>query len=367
MRASTLFAITLSVLLGLGAVATARYMGLFDKKEPPPVVVEKPTVLRVLAPLSNLYEGIAVTPEQVGIKEIRLSADEDKTYKADPNKYMAKYLTGTAAAAALRVPKRNIAADTPLLKEYFEEVALPDNVQKRLEPGTRAVNVAVPKKRAAGGGIWKDDYVEVWLTSKATLGSGKTATESLVSACVAKPCKVVMKRNNLWTVMAADPDDKPIDFTLQANPYRAALIEYAAARGELSLRPTEPPLNKGTGSFNDLNSPEYADEDTRVSQVTASSYTIGDKDLMRIFNLKPPPPPAPVPPPPAPIVTRRILGTELAGHALYDPNGGGALIPADPSKAPPPPPAPAGPPPAFSFSSPKAKGSSGAECEDCGK
>ena len=41
MRASTLFAITLSLLLGLGAVATARYMRLFDKKEPPPPVVSE--------------------------------------------------------------------------------------------------------------------------------------------------------------------------------------------------------------------------------------------------------------------------------------------------------------------------------------
>ena len=36
-----------------------------------------------------------------------------------------------------------------------------------------------------------------------------------------------------------DPDDKPMNFTLQANPYRAALIEYAQTHGQLSLH--QPP------------------------------------------------------------------------------------------------------------------------------
>lgn len=296
MRASTLFAITLSVLLGLGAVAGARYAGLFDKKEPPPPVVEKDPTIKVLVPLHTLSEGYAVDSKSVTIREIKLTGDEAVQFRKDSNKFMSKYLTGSTAAVAMRIPKRTIPADSPLLREHFTEPELPQSVQARLEPGTRAVNVSVKKEKAAGGGIWMGDYVEVWVTSKVSLGSGKGASETLASACLAKPCKVIVKRNNLWPTLVADPDDKPIHFTLQANPYRAALIEFAAQRGELTLKPTEPPANRGTGSFSDLNSPEYADEDARVSQVNNSTYTVGDKDLMRVFHVKPP---VPLPPPPA--------------------------------------------------------------------
>jgi Flp pilus assembly protein CpaB len=364
MRASTLFAITLSVLLGLGAVAGARYAGLFDKKEPPPPVVEKDPTIRVLVPLHTLTEGYAVDSTSVTIRELKLSGEDAKQFRADQNKYMSKYLTGSVAAVAMRIPKRNIPADMPLLKEQFEEPSLPQSVQARLETGTRSVNVSVKKDKAAGGGIWVGDYVEVWLTSKLTVGSGKGAQDTLASACLAKPCKVIVKRNNLWPQLIRDPDDKPIHFTLQANPYRAALIEFAAARGEITLKPTEPPANRGTGSFNDLNSPEYADEDTRVSQVNNSTYTVGDKDLMRVFHVKPP---VPLPPPPPPIMTRRYLGASMAMPALYAADGSGPLIP-DPN-------APAASrntgvssgPPTLSFSNPKGKGSSGQECEDCDK
>ena len=365
MRASTLFAITLSVLLGLGAVAGARYAGLFDKKEPPPPAVEKDPTIRVLVPLHTLTEGYAVDSTSVTIRELKLTGDDAVQFKKDANKYMSKYLTGSVAAVAMRIPKRSIAADTPLLKEYFEEPSLPQSVQARLDPGTRSVNVVVKKDKAAGGGIWVGDYVEVWLTSKLTVGSGKGAQETLASACLAKPCKVIVKRNNLWPQLVRDPDDKPIHFTLQANPYRAALIEFAAARGEITLKPTEPPANRGTGSFNDLNSPEYADEDTRVSQVNNSTYTVGDKDLMRVFHVKPP---VPLPPPPPPIMTRRYLGASMAMPALYAADGSGPLIPSDPNS-----PStsrnssgPSGPP-TLSFSNPRGKGSSGQECEDCEK
>ena len=97
MRASTLFAITLSLLLGLGAVAGARYAGLFDKKEAP-VPVDKPTVIKVLVTNSTLYESIAVTPSMVKVRDKQLVGEEERRYKEDPGKFMARYIPARARA-----------------------------------------------------------------------------------------------------------------------------------------------------------------------------------------------------------------------------------------------------------------------------
>lgn len=368
MRASTLFAITLSLLLGLGAVAGARYAGLFDKKEAP-AVVEKPTVIKVLVANSTLYDNIAVTPSMVKVRDQQLVGEQERRYKEDPGKFMARYIPASPAAVNLRIPKKVIAAESVLLDDMFEEAELPPSLQQRLKPGYRAVNVGVSKANSIGGTIRVGEYVDVWLTSKATLGSGKTKQEAIASACIAKGCKVVMKRDTIWPLIKTDPDNKPIPFTLQANPYRAAVIEYADNHGEISLRPapTPPPEVEAASSFADLNTKEYAAEDDKVSLINKGEYTVGDADLMRIFNLKPPPPPAPVTPPPPPLMTRRVYGTDMAMPALYDPNGGGPLIPVRvPNSGSAEPPAPTGPL-SYSFAQPKKKGNEAEECESCGK
>jgi len=367
MRASTLFAITLSLLLGLGAVAGARYAGLFDKKEPPLAPPEKPTVIKVLVSTTTLYDEIAVTPNLVAVRDKQLSSEEERRYKADPTQFMAKYMPASTQAVNLRFPKRIIPAEQVLMTDMFEDPALPPgpNDKNRVKEGYRAVNVAVTKAKSVGGTLRLNDHVDVWLTTKVTLGSGKEAKENIVSTCIAKGCKIVMKRNMIWPVLQADPDDKPINFTLQANPYRAAVIEYAMNRGELSLRPAPAPQFETPKDYTVPGSSEYADENSRVQQIDLGEYTVGDPDLMRIFNLKPPPPPAPVTPPTPPLMTRRVYGTDMAMPALYDPNGGGPLMVVhSPGAAQAP--AKTTAPQTYSFSAPKGKAAN-EECETCGK
>jgi Flp pilus assembly protein CpaB len=316
MRASTVFALALALLIGLGAVAVAKYVGLFERRvppEPPP-----PPPLKVLVAKQNLFEGTTVLADQVMVRELDPSEAEALKARLGEN-WRAKLLPAMPSAAALRVLKRNVLADQVLLQDYFEELSLPEELSRRLEPRTRAVNVEVTKTRAAGGHLRVGEYVDVFLTTEVNLGD----REELRTACIARSCKIVMKRNTLWTVLIADPDDKPLSFTLQANPYRAALIEYASTRGQLSLLPASPPPKLPPGVFSDPSSPEYAQEDQRVDDILNGKLSISDADLMRILNVQPPPPRGL---PPGATVIHHLSGVRDAGYTIIP--YGGAYHPA---------------------------------------
>jgi Flp pilus assembly protein CpaB len=318
MRASTVFALALALLVALGAAAAAKAFGLFDKKpeQPPP---PPPPPYKILVAKINLFEDMTVMSDQVMIREI--AAEEQKQLETRfGERWKERLMPPLVTAAHLRTPRRNILADQPLFRDDFSEQTLPDEVSKRLEPNTRAVNVAVTKERSGGGVLRTGEYADVLLTTEIGYGDAK----ELRTACIARGCKIIMKRNNPWPVMAADPDNKPMHFTLQANPYRAALIEYAQTHGQLSLQPAPPPTTTTSGTFSDPASTEYATEDQRVEKMRQGSLTIGDKDLARIFNLGPPPV-KPVPPPST--VIQHLAGVKDAGYTVI-PHGGAYYSPA---------------------------------------
>lgn len=289
MRASTLFAIVVASLLGLGAVVTANHYGLFAPKNGEPPKKEEPIMVLVAA--KNLYPEIALQQTDVKVRALHPSEREAREeHRQNPG----KFLPAVTTAAALLIPNHTIQADTPLRHDFFQKPKLPEGLQKVLAPGMRAVNVAVMKENAAGGVIRVGERVDVFLTSRITFEPNNRDFDK--TALIAKDCKVVMKRNIIYPVIAPVPDDKPVAFTLQANPYRAALIRFAQGNGELSLVPaaeSELPPNDGP-PFKDPSSEEFKDEDERVKALAAGTLTVGDADLERIFKLKrPTPPPAP--------------------------------------------------------------------------
>lgn len=369
MRASTVFALALALLVGLAAAATAKYAGLFASKTPAPVVVEKPAPVKVLVAKTNIFEDVTVTAAQVGLRD--LTADEERTLseRLGGSHWKEKLMPPLVSAAHLRVAKTNIPADQILLRDHFTDQMLPEELSKRLEPNTRAVNVSLPKDKVAGGVLRPGEHVDVILTTKVTVGE----REDLRTACIARGCKIVMKRNNMWAVMASDPDDKPLHFTLQANPYRAALIEYGQTHGQLSLQPAPAPTKAANGSFNDPTSPEYANEDQRVEKMTQGVLPVGDADLARIFAIVPPRPARPAVPPttiyhlsgvhdagrttiPAPIGAAEpggVINTSSAPTRKSDAPATNSVETTAPSDA-----------PVASFKLPSA---TGAECKTCGK
>ena len=297
MKATTLFTLTIALVLGLGAAATAKYFGFFEPKavaavEKPP---EKPPVL-VLVAGTNLFRGHALSASNVKVRPAR--ADE----LADYNLNAKDYLPPVVNAADFRIMAEHLEADKPLKVKHLEPQEF-ESLEKRISPYMRAVNVDVPKVRCAGGSLVRDDRVDVLLTTLVAVGPTGQGPEThplMQTTCIARDCRVVMKRNQLLTALATNPEVVP--YTLEANPYRAALITYADHKGLITLVPrpkakAEMPASPvGRPSFGDEESEEYKDEDERVQGIEKVTYTVGDKDLTRLFQLpalksKVPPPP----------------------------------------------------------------------------
>ena len=240
----------------------------------------------VLVAANELYPDIAITPADVRVRE--LTAAEKASGFYDLNK--GKLLPADLKAANLRIPNRLILTGEPLRRDMFR-AEMPEAITIRSTPGMSAVNVSVPRERAAGGVIQLGEYVNVNLTMRITEANGK---QSVRMCQIARDCRVIMKGNSLYPLLKTDPD-APIPFILEANPYRAALIDFADHKGEISLDPiygvrvrdvvdkTRPP------TFSDVSSKEYRDEDSRVNKYLKGDLQIGDQDLERIFVMKLPP------------------------------------------------------------------------------
>jgi Flp pilus assembly protein CpaB len=331
MKASTLFIISIAVLVALGAMAGAKYIGLFDRK---PVVVDskaKDEQILVLVANSDLHKGVAITANDVRIRE--LQPGERDFYEANRGKFLPPNLQ----AAHLRTPADRVKADTPLRRTDFVEDQ-PEPLSARLDKGMRSVTLVVPKERCDGGLIQMGEYVDVLLTTKISdpAIAGRTFERT---AQIARECRVIAKRNNLRTVQQSDPDGAGIAYQIEVNPYRAALIEYAKNRGQITLvlNPTEnsrplDPLPRGDSrmgmaqSFSDMNSKEYADEQMRVEAMKKGEMAVGDSDLVRIFQVEPPAPKIP------PITVTRITGINRSSQYVFPRGGdqsdaGGSLMP----------------------------------------
>jgi Flp pilus assembly protein CpaB len=320
LRASTLFALTAAVLLGLGVAIAAKMSGVFNRPraEPP-----RPPEIMVLTATHNLFENFVIQASDVKVRALR--PEETAHYE----QHKDQYLSPVVQAAVMRVARSNIEADRPILKGDLQVMGLAEPLKDRLVPGTRAVNVAINKDNAVGGLIQAGDWVDVHLTTQISMSDKAPITQT---ASLARNVRVIAKRNILWSVLQALPDDKPVNFTLEVNPYRAALVEFAKDKGTLSLVPVpaleqsrlearrremlDPKARITAASFSEQDSAEYRDEGTRVEAFLRGDLSVGQSDLVRIFNLRTPPPP-PLPPP----VVQVYRGMDHYSNVRFGPNG----------------------------------------------
>lgn len=322
MRASTMFALIVAVLVGLGAAVAAKATGLFNraepKKEPPPVMV--------LVAANNLFEGNMLQPTDVKLRPASYSEVEQLR--------RGELLPPVVQAAAKRFAKVAIPADSPIRKDSLEDLTAPSELRARLAPGTRAVNLAIPKHHASGGLINVGDWVDIQLMAAIEApavplpgGAAQAGGTTAQAAILVRGTRVIAKRNSLWPVNTPLGPDCPVNFTLEMNPYRAALLEFAKDKGTIVLLPVsdydkrqlEARRNDGMNapvtqfvatSYSIPDSNEYQDEDKRVSSFLNGNYVISEADLVRVFQLKYNPPPPPPPPEPR---LEKVVGIQPAG------------------------------------------------------
>ncbi len=294
MKSSTLFGLTLALLVGLGVVVGGKYLGYLNG------ISEKKNGSsagpQVLVAHRNLFKGIM--PTAADVKARSLAAYEVTTFE----KNRSKFLPPIPQSVESRVLAMNVPAGTPLMEEHFEKQAIPEPISERLETGMRSVNLVLPRERAAGGVIQVGERVDVLFTTS-FIGEGQKLPQ-LVSAPIAKNLKVIIKRDSLWKVLTPVNQEKPATFTLQANPYRAALIEFAKMKGVITLVPA---ASKGNMSQAVVaaaslqqqqldpmqqqqqggpNTAEDVEEEQRVLDFLANRSVISDADLERIFSVR---------------------------------------------------------------------------------
>ncbi|MEI7685413.1 MAG: RcpC/CpaB family pilus assembly protein [Planctomycetota bacterium] len=290
MRASTLFGLTIAILIGMAVVFGVKSAGLFSAKIPP----VNPQLPSILVAQSNLFEGHALSANDVMVRPIDPS--EREHYENNKRKYMPAF----PGAVNFRVLSRHVYANEPLLKEHFKDMGIPDSFSNGLlRPGYKAVNLQVLREDAGGGVIRKNDYVDLLLTTTICTDPNCTNPKS-ATAPLALGLKVIVKQDSIFTRMQALPEDKPMSFTIEANPYRAALIEFAKRRGRITLVPTGPPSSKGD-KLGPNAVTDGKDEERRIIRFQEGN-SINDRDLEEIFRL------GSIPLPPGPIVVERLRG-----------------------------------------------------------
>jgi Flp pilus assembly protein CpaB len=307
------------VLIGLGVAIAAKLGGFFS-----PPLVEAPAKkqdIMVLAAARNLFAGDMI--DTTGVRVRALKPEELAHYQTKRD----QYLPPLVAAATLRITRRNIYADEPILKECLQDMTRPEALHSRLLPQMRAVNLSLTKERSAGGLIQIGDWVDVSLTCKIDNG-GATSTRT---ACILPRVRVIAKRNSLWPIFAPLPDDKPVNFTLEVNPYRAALLEFSRTKGVLTMAPL--PIDEkrkletkreevleDAGAIRPVHfipagTPEANEEDDRVAAFGRGELAVSEFDLIRLFGL------TTTPPPTAPVSVERFSGIFRYEPAVFTADG----------------------------------------------
>jgi Flp pilus assembly protein CpaB len=297
MRASTLVGLAIALFLGAVAVVAVRTSGIFN---PTQVVATKEEPVMVLVARRNIFADTAATTADV---MLRPATPEEIAFLANKDN-RKKVLPANLEAASYRIANRHISVDELLKWEFFEDQSIPDSPTKRLAPGMRSVNVVVPKDRAASGLLRVGEYVDVFLTTTICTDP-KCLSPRTATAPLAMHLKVVIKRDTIWTVMAPVPEDMPVSYILEANPYRAALIELAKTKGKITLIPTA----------NNVKNPAVMaamDDTSRVAAFLTGEASVTEQDLERIFNLKPYQTPEP------PLAIEHYKGVEYVGTSVMD-------------------------------------------------
>jgi Flp pilus assembly protein CpaB len=303
MRASTLFILVFALLVGVGTVFSVNYFGLLNGKNGNGQ--KKDDLPYVLIAQKNLFKGVTATTEHVRVRQ--LTQEERVALNWDLIK--SKALPPMVEAAHSRVLKANVPANTPLMQDHFEDLRIPEPMGGRVAADHVVVYVHLPKNQAGGGIIQIDERVDVFLTTTICYTPDCRVREEM-TAPIALNLRVVGKRDNLFSVMA--PVDNMVSLHLEANHYRAAIIEYAKRNGVITLVPTAHRSNMG------MVMTDSKEEANNAILVKTGAMRIGKETLMKIFGVKERVAQQPVPAPqPKHHVMQIVRGIHHGGYLVF--------------------------------------------------
>jgi hypothetical protein len=208
-------------------------------------------------------------------------------------------LTGTSIGTGTNVPGRP--SDEPNPRNRDETL---DEIFRRFPSysGRRADIV----REGTGPGVYTGEYGPAITGYSLNTGSGSSTGDSPTcrTATVVREARVLARRDSLWPVNRPFRSDTMTAFTVECNPYRAALLEYAKDKGVVAIIPIssrEPRVqelravhgrmrsgqeNPGNVNYVIPNSLEYDDkENTRVKATLAGHLAVGEADLARVFGV----------------------------------------------------------------------------------
>ena len=230
-RASRLLLVAVAILAG--GLAAWLALGRQPEPAPAPVVQVAP---EPPPPAPTLEVLVARQSIPVGT---RLSADLLEWQKWPEETVRTEYITSAAAPEAVTefgdtVARSEIIAGEPIRREKLGQAGS-GYLSAILQPGMRAVSVAIGARSASGGFIMPNDRVDVVLTSSSEKGQ--------VSRTILSDVRVLAINARLGNTSAQDSAPTPEEgmfsnealATLELNPAQAELIINATSGGSLSL------------------------------------------------------------------------------------------------------------------------------------
>lgn len=216
------------LVLALAAAGGAAFLvqGFVLNREPEVIVAEAPQVemTDVLVAAVDLNPGHAVNPGALRWQEWPASA-------VTPNLVTRRSQPDARQELSGAIARRQITSGEPIVANALVRAGESGVMAALLNPGTRAMSVAVSDESAAGGFILPGDRVDVVLTREVSERGFSTTYQSATIL------------TNLRVLAVDQTFDEEIDggakvsdtATLEVTPQQAELLAMAVAAGQISL------------------------------------------------------------------------------------------------------------------------------------